>query len=110
MNKRQEAEKARGITFQALCGIVKSYERATLEEIAAKYKSIARPQELPFWELSDHQIRSYLAKAVQENLMHYEQVRVLGERYQKGRRYGTGYYIWGPKPPEEGFDPKWIVR
>ena len=98
MNKRQEAEKARGITFQALCGIVKSYERATLEEIAAKYKSIARPQELPFWELSDQQIRSYLAKAVQ------------GERYQKGRRYGTGYYIWGPKPPEEGFDPKWIVR
>jgi hypothetical protein len=110
MNKRDEAIRARGVTFQALCGIVKLYERATLAEVAAKYKSIAASHELPFWDLTDHQIRAYLAKAVQDGLMHYEQVRVLGERYQKGRRYGTGYYIWGPKPKDEGFKPKWIVR
>lgn len=89
------------ITKNVLLGIVKAYGEATLAEISAKYHAVAKAEGLPIWELSDASIRGYLSYALRENIIHYKRVRIRGERYQKGMRYGTGIYVFGPQPSED---------
>jgi hypothetical protein len=96
---------ARTATYNVLCGIVKLYGEATLVEIRAKYRSIARPWNLPIPYISEESARAYLNQGVKHGLLRYErrQRGVVTMRRLHGMSDGTGYYIWiddQEKPPE----------
>jgi hypothetical protein len=87
---------AKAITYKVLCGIVKAYEEATLIEIRAKYRKIARPWNLPYAWVSEESARAYLQQGVRNGLLRYERRRrgKVVERRLSGMADGTGYYIW----------------
>ena len=97
MNAKQASElQARAVTYNVLCGIVKNFGEATLPEIRAKYKKVARPWDLPFSFVSEESARAYLNQGVKNGLMRYER-RVKGRisrRRLNGMSEGAGYYIW----------------
>lgn len=87
---------ARVTTYKVLCGIVKLYGEATLPEIRAKYKSVARPWNLPIQWVSEESARAYLNQGVKNGLLRYER-RQRGKvttRRIHGMADGSGYYIW----------------
>lgn len=88
--------KAKAITYNVLCGIVKHYEEATLVEIRAKYKKIARSWNLPFVWVSEESARAYLQQGVKNGLLRYERRRKgkVVERRISGMADGVGYYVW----------------
>ena len=88
--------KAKAITYNVLCGIVKHYEEATLVEIRAKYRKIARPWNLPYVWVSEESARAYLNQGVRNGLLRYERRRKgkVVERRLTGMADGVGYYIW----------------
>ena len=87
---------ARAITYKVLCGIVKLYGEATLPEIRAKYKSVARPWNLPYAWVSEESAIAQLNQGVRNGLLRYERRRkgVVTYRRIHGMADGTGYYIW----------------
>lgn len=87
---------AKAITYKVLCGIVKHYGEATLVEIRAKYKKVARPWNLPYVWVSEESARAYLQQGVRYGLLRYERRRkgkVVNRRIS-GMADGVGYYIW----------------
>ena len=88
--------KAKAITYKILCGIVKLYGEATLVEIRAKYKNVARPWNLPYAWVSEESARAYLNQGVRNGLLRYERRRKgkVVERRISGMADGVGYYIW----------------
>jgi len=88
--------KAKATTYKVLCGIVKLYGEATLVEVRAKYKSIARPWNLPFAYISEESARAYLNQGVKNGLLSYARKRKgkVIERRINGMGDGIGYYIW----------------
>lgn len=87
---------AKAITYKVLCGIVKSYEEATLAEVRAKYSKIARPWNLPYAWVSEESARAYLNQGVKNGLLRYERRRKgkVVERRLSGMADGIGYYVW----------------
>ena len=94
--KVAEEMRAKAITYKVLCGIVKHYGEATLVEIRAKYKKVARPWNLPFVWVSEESARGYLQQGVKNGLLRYERRRKgqVIERRISGMADGTGYYVW----------------
>ncbi len=87
---------ARAITYKVLCGIVKLYGEATVPEIRAKYKSVARPWNLPYAWVSEESAIAQLNQGVRNGLLRYERRRkgqVINRRLN-GMSDGTGYYVW----------------
>ncbi|QDP53520.1 MAG: hypothetical protein GOVbin4933_66 [Prokaryotic dsDNA virus sp.] len=101
--KKANEMKSKAITYKVLCGIVKLYGEATLPEIRAKYKSVARPWNLPYLWVSEESAQGYLNQGVKNGLLKYERRRqgVVIERRLKGMSDGTGYYIWIGSEDEE---------
>ncbi len=87
---------AKAITYKVLCGIVKSYGEATLVEVRAKYRKVARPWNLPYAWVSEESARAYLQQGVRNGLLRYERRRKgkVVERRLSGMADGVGYYVW----------------
>jgi len=94
--KEADDMQAKATTYKVLCGIVKLYGEATLVEIRAKYKSIARPWNLPYVWVSEESARAYLNQGVKNGLLRYERKRKgkVIERRIHGMGDGIGYYTW----------------
>jgi len=97
---------AKAITYKILCGIVKLYGEATLVEIRAKYKKVAKPWNLPYAWVSEESARAYLNQGVKNGLLKYERRRKgkVIERRINGMGDGIGYYIWIDKDEIEVHD------
>lgn len=88
--------KARAITYKVICGIVKHYGEATVPEVRAKYKTIAKPWNLPFDWLTEESVIAYLNQGVRNGVLGYERRRKgqVIEKRLRGEAQGTGYYFW----------------